>query len=157
MEFGVLGPLLVRDASGPLTVGSAKQRALLATLLLESAQGVVPAQRLIDELWGPNPPATAAKALQVHVSQLRRALGRDGMLVTRPAGYRLELDPQTVDVHRFETLLRDADRRRNSGDYTGALAVLKNALATWRGAALADVALLGPERRKPIGSRACAP
>jgi DNA-binding SARP family transcriptional activator len=75
MEFGVLGPLLVRVPGGPVILGSAKQRALLATLLLETASGLVPAERLIDELWGDDPPATAGTALQVHVSQLRRALG----------------------------------------------------------------------------------
>ena len=63
MQFGVLGPLLVQDTRGPVTLASAKQRALLAILLLETPH-VVPVERLVDELWGDRPPPTAAKALQ---------------------------------------------------------------------------------------------
>ncbi len=62
------------------------------TLLLESSRDVVPAERLIDELWGEDPPATAIKALQVHVSQLRRALGPAQPIITRPTGYAIQID-----------------------------------------------------------------
>ena len=75
MEFAILGPLRAVGAHGPVELKAPKQRALLATLLLAHGEGVVSAERLIDAIWGDEPPATASKALQVHVSQLRRVLG----------------------------------------------------------------------------------
>ncbi|MBV9603967.1 MAG: tetratricopeptide repeat protein [Solirubrobacterales bacterium] len=159
MEFGVLGPLMLRTAEGTLTLPSAKQRALLAVLLLEAPRNVVSAERLIDELWGEDPPATAIKALQVHVSNLRRLLGPTQPVVTRPTGYALELDPDTIDVHRFDSLLSRARSLRSGGDAAGALSALVEALALWRGPALADVELLGPgatEAGRLEGRRAIA-
>jgi DNA-binding SARP family transcriptional activator len=144
MQFGVLGPLLIREANGPVTLTSAKQRALLAILLLETPHNLVPASRLVDELWGENPPATAGKALQVHVSQLRRTLGPEQPIVTRPNGYALHIDPQALDLHRFDALLAQARGQRTKGDLDGALRSLQEALGLWRGPALADVTLLGP-------------
>src|SRR5947209_3486111 len=144
MEFGVLGPLLVRGTDGALALPSAKQRSLLATLVLEARHDLVPAERLIDELWGEAPPATAAKALQVHVSQLRRALGREDLIVTRPGGYAIQIEPGAVDLHRFQTRLARARQLRAGGDLRQALSSLEDALALWRGPALADVTLLGP-------------
>jgi predicted ATPase/DNA-binding SARP family transcriptional activator len=144
MQFGVLGPLLVEDADGPVVLGSAKQRSLLAILLLESPHNAVPAERLIDELWGNRPPATAGKALQVHVSQLRRALGSDQPIVTLPRGYALHIDRWALDLHRFDALLSQARRLRTTGHLDAALKALQDALGLWRGPALADVTLLGP-------------
>jgi predicted ATPase/DNA-binding SARP family transcriptional activator len=144
MQFGVLGPLLIREANGPVTLTSAKQRALLAILLLETPHNLVPASRLIDELWGQDPPATAAKALQVHVSQLRRTLGPQQPIVTRPNGYALHIDPMALDLHRFDALLAQAREERTKGNLDGALRSLQEALGLWRGPALADVTLLGP-------------
>jgi predicted ATPase/DNA-binding SARP family transcriptional activator len=143
MQFGVLGPLLVQDTRGPVTLASAKQRALLAILLLETPH-VVPAERLIDELWGDEPPPTATKALQVHISQLRRALGPDQPIVTLPSGYALHIDRSDLDLHRFDALLAKARRLRTEGDLDGALAALQVALGLWRGPPLADVTLFGP-------------
>lgn len=140
----MLGPLLVKGANGPVTIASAKQRALLATLLLEAPHKVVRTDRLIDELWGERPPATAGKALQVHVSQLRRALGAEQPIVTRPGGYAIHIDRVALDVHRFDTLLAKARRLRTEGDLDGALDALQDGLGLWRGPALADVTLLGP-------------
>ena len=94
----------------------AKQRAVLAALLLAHRDGVVSAERLIDELWGDDPPATAAKSLQVHVSQLRRLLGDGQPIVTRPTGYAIELAPGALDLERFERRLDDARRLRAAGD-----------------------------------------
>lgn len=145
MEFGVLGPLLVRDVSGPVILASPKQRALLTILLLESSHEVVSAERLVDELWGEEPPATAGKALQVHVSQLRRALGERQPIVTRPTGYGLEIAPEALDLNRFNAGLDRARRLRNQDDRPAALGAFKDALAVWRGEkALPDVTLLGP-------------
>jgi predicted ATPase/DNA-binding SARP family transcriptional activator len=143
MEFGILGPLRVAGPGGEIPVAGAKRRALLAVLLLEHRNGVVSADRLIDELWGEHPPATAAKALQVHVSQLRQELGEGQPIVTRPAGYAVELAPGALDLERFERHLEDARRLRAAGDQAGAAAELGAGLGLFRGPALSDVELLG--------------
>jgi len=83
MEFRVLGPLEVAEQGRPLALGGGKQRALLAVLLL-NANDVVPSERLVDEVWGESPPATAAKAVQVYVSRLRRQFGDDRLLTQTP-------------------------------------------------------------------------
>ena len=127
MEFQILGPLEVRDDGEPVALGGGKQRALLALLLLRPNE-VVSSDRLIDELWHGEPPETARKALQVHVSNLRKALG-EGRIVTQAPGYRLRVEPGELDLERFETL-------RGVGDADG----LRSALAIWRGAPLADFA-----------------
>ncbi|HEX5617530.1 MAG TPA: BTAD domain-containing putative transcriptional regulator [Solirubrobacteraceae bacterium] len=121
----------------------AKQRAVLAALLLAHRDGVVSAERLIDELWGDDPPATAVKSLQVHVSQLRRLLGDGQPIVTRPTGYAIELAPGALDLERFERALDDARRLRAAGDLAGAAAALRSGLELFRGTPLADVELLG--------------
>jgi predicted ATPase/DNA-binding SARP family transcriptional activator len=136
VEFEILGPLRVVGAGGEIPVAGAKRRALLAVLLLE--RGVVSADRLIDELWGEEPPATAAKALQVHVSELRKELGDGQPIVTKPGGYAVEPAP-ALDLDRFERLLDDARRL----DPPAAREALDAALALFRGPALADVELLG--------------
>src|SRR6266550_6238470 len=100
MEFGLLGPLEIRTGDGPLPLGRPKQQALLALLLLH-ANRVISREHLIDELWGESPPETAVKAVQVYVSQLRKLLP-PGMLVTRAPGYMLAVDPESVDLLRFE-------------------------------------------------------
>src|SRR5262245_33130184 len=132
MEYRVLGPLEVLGQEGPLPLGGAKQRALLALLLL-NANGVVSRERLIDELWSNDPPETAVATVQVYVSRLRKLLP-DGTLLTRPPGYRLEVEPQTIDLQRFETLLVEARRVEPEGAAT----LLREALALWRGPPLAE-------------------
>jgi DNA-binding SARP family transcriptional activator len=124
----------VLDRDRPLSLGGIKQRSLLAVLLLH-ANEVVSADRLIDELWGEAPPATAAKSVQVHVSRLRKELG-DRRLATRPPGYVLHVEPSELDLARFERLLGDA----RSADSGSAGEKLREALALWRGPALADLA-----------------
>ena len=90
MEFRILGPLEVDDGTGPVRIPGAKERALLADLLVHAGR-VVSADRLIDDLWGDQPPGSPANTLQGRVSALRRALGPGaGLLVTRPPGYLLE-------------------------------------------------------------------
>src|SRR5690348_2927428 len=105
-EFRLLGPLEVRGADGPIQLGGPKQRALLALLLVDAGR-TVSTDRLIDALWGEQPPRTAATSLQNFVSQLRKQLGPD-VLVTKPPGYLLRVDPQQLDVNRAEALLAGA-------------------------------------------------
>ncbi|HET9556177.1 MAG TPA: winged helix-turn-helix domain-containing protein, partial [Actinomycetota bacterium] len=98
MEFGILGPLEVRDEEALVRVPGAKERALLADLVVNTGQ-VVSADRLVEDLWGEDPPGNPANALQGRVSALRRALGSgSGLLVTSPPGYRLEVDPDRFDA-----------------------------------------------------------
>ena len=116
-----------------LELGGAKQRSLLAILLLHSNQ-VVSTDRLIDELWGAAPPATVAKSLQVLVSKLRKHLG-EGRLATLAPGYLLRVDPTELDLALFERLVGEA----RGADPENAARKLRQALALWRGPALADL------------------
>jgi DNA-binding SARP family transcriptional activator len=149
MEFRILGPLEVWEHGRVVALGGPKQRALLATLLLH-ANHVVSADRLIDELWGDQPPATADNLLQGYVSQLRRRLPtrQDGrtprqMLVTRSPGYVLRIERSLLDVHRFEQLVEMARLAMAEGAPERAADALRKALALWRGPALGDVAVEG--------------
>ena len=134
MEFRLLGPLEVADDGRLLALGGAKQRCLLAILLLHANQ-VVSADRLIDELWPDASPATAVRTLHVSVSRLRKELGA-GRVITRTPGYLLQVDRSEVDLSRFEQLLRAA----SGADPATAAHKLREALAIWRGPALADLA-----------------
>jgi DNA-binding SARP family transcriptional activator len=151
MEFGVLGPLEIRRDGLPVLLAGARQRALLAVLLLHAGE-VVSSSRLLDSVWGDDPPAAGTTALRVRVSQLRKALGDDGsLIVTRPPGYVIRIDPACLDLHRFERLLAEGDRGLARGDAAGAASALEQALALWRGPALDDLAseqfAKGPIRR----------
>ena len=108
MEFAILGPVRAVGAEGPVALEAAKQRALLAMLLLAHRDEAVSPERLMDALWGEDPPATAPKALQVHISQLRRALGPGQPIVTRPSGYGVALEPGQLD--RFFATLDEITR-----------------------------------------------
>jgi DNA-binding SARP family transcriptional activator len=146
MEFRVLGPLEVIDDGEPVPLGGAKQRALLAVLLLH-ANTVVSRHRLIDELWGTSPPETAQTALQVHISQLRKRLGREA-ISTRAPGYAINVERGELDLDRFEELVSAASGRSQSPHE--AATALREALALWRGAPLADLddTLARPERTR---------
>ena len=125
MEFRLLGPLEVVDDDGVvLPLGGPRPRALLAQLLLHPNE-VVSTDRLIDGTWGETPPASATNALQVHIHTLRSALGAD-RIVTRAPGYLLRVEAGELDAERFEQLVRNGKP--------------VEALALWRGPALADVA-----------------
>ena len=144
MEFLLLGPLEVRDSDGPIPLGGAKQRALLASLLLH-ANEVLSRDRLIDGLWGAQPPATAAHTVETYVSRLRRALhdaGSDAALVTRAPGYLLRVDPQRLDLTRFGRLAGDGRRALAEANPELAAELLRQALALFRGPPLDDVAFL---------------
>jgi DNA-binding SARP family transcriptional activator len=136
VEFCILGPLDVREGGRSLPLGGPKQRAVLALLVLNAGQ-VVSADRLIDLVWGEEPPDTVKTILQGYVSSLRKTLGAD-TIATRGPGYVLELGPATLDLHRFETLLGEAREASAVSDRATAGAKLREALALWRGPALAD-------------------
>jgi DNA-binding SARP family transcriptional activator/class 3 adenylate cyclase/tetratricopeptide (TPR) repeat protein len=127
LQFRILGPLEVRQGDQLLPLGGAKQRALLALLLL-NANRVVSRERLIDALWGDEPPETAVTSVQVYVSRLRKLFPTE-TLVTKAPGYLLAVDPEEIDLLRFEKLLahsRGADPERRSR-------MLREALTLWRG------------------------
>src|SRR2546428_2599122 len=135
MEFRILGPLEVVDEGRSLPLGGLRQRALLAILLLHRNE-VVATARLMDELWGEKPPATGAKTVHVYVSRLRKTLG-EGILLSRPPGYLLRLEPGQLDLDRFEAFFEEARKSDRAG---GAAAKLREALSFWRGPPLADFA-----------------
>jgi DNA-binding SARP family transcriptional activator/DNA-binding beta-propeller fold protein YncE len=137
MEFRILGPLEFVDGDTIIRPQAAKQRALLGVLLLQPNE-VVSSERLIDELWGERPPATAAKTLQTYVSQLRRLLGAD-VIATRPPGYVLRVEEDAVDAARFRRLTAEGRRLVADGKYEQAHAAYVEGLALWRGLPLADV------------------
>jgi predicted ATPase/DNA-binding SARP family transcriptional activator len=146
VRIGLLGALAVHDDAGrPVRVGGQRVRALL-TLLALDANRVVPAYALIDRLWGDddNRPADAANALQSLVSRLRAALREGGVdarvIESSPVGYRLVIEPEAVDAIAFERAARAGARTLAAGDAARASRTLREALAAWRGPALADVA-----------------
>jgi len=136
MEFRILGALEVRDGGRRVPLGAGKQRATLAILLLHANQ-VVPTERLIDELWAEDPPDTARKAVQVYVTRLRKALGPE-RIRTHDPGYVLELEPDELDLHRFQQLAVKARELRAEGEPAAAASTLRTALALWNGPPLAD-------------------
>src|SRR5947208_16863983 len=127
MQFLLLGPLDVRTDGAVLAVGGAKQRALLALLLLHANQ-VVSRDRLIEELWPEQPPGSAEHSLDHQVSRLRKTLNEPELLVTRAGGYVIQVEPERIDVHRFERLLEEGRGANAECDPTRALARLEEAL-----------------------------
>jgi DNA-binding SARP family transcriptional activator/pimeloyl-ACP methyl ester carboxylesterase len=136
MEFKLLGPLEIRNDSEPVVLAGRKQRALLARLLLD-VNRTIATDRLVDDLWGEAVPESAQKMVQIYVSQLRKVLP-GGMLQTRPPGYAIELDPAAIDVIRFEQLRLEGEAAHAAGNAAGASQRLGDALALWRGEALAE-------------------
>ncbi|HEY2281235.1 MAG TPA: tetratricopeptide repeat protein [Streptosporangiaceae bacterium] len=142
MEFRVLGPIELWSAGRRQDLGRARARSILAMLLL-NPRALVPAETLIDRLWDTQPPAKARESLSVYVARLRaslrQAVGDDLRLLGRAQGYLLEVDPETVDVHQFRRLRRQADTLAASGDHEPAAALLREADGLWRGQALAGI------------------
>ncbi|WP_248958503.1 AfsR/SARP family transcriptional regulator [Sphaerisporangium perillae] len=141
MEFRVLGSLQVVDDTADLTPSAAKVRAVLAMLVLRHNQ-IVSTRELIDELWGERPPATALPTLHTYVYKLRKMLGAGDLaaVVTKPYGYLLATAPETIDVYRFERLVADGWSALERDDAGHATEALSEALALWRGPALANLA-----------------
>ncbi|MDS0132881.1 MULTISPECIES: BTAD domain-containing putative transcriptional regulator [unclassified Amycolatopsis] len=140
MRFGVLGAVAAwRPDGAAVAVGGPRSRTLLALLALDAGR-FVPADRLIDGMYGEHPPDGAANALQSQVSRLRTALKDLAPVEFTAAGYRLVVAPDEVDVHRFERLARDGRALLKNGEHARAAEVLGDALALWRGPAFTDLA-----------------
>jgi DNA-binding SARP family transcriptional activator len=138
LEFRVLGPLEALVRGTPARIGGPRQRALLAVLLAH-ANEVVPVARLVDEVWGDDPPVTAGNVLQTYVSQLRKVLGRD-TITTRGKGYVVAVADGALDLRVFERRANAGARALADGGFATAAAEFRAALALWRGPALADLA-----------------
>ena len=138
MEFRILGSIEAVGDGGPIPLGAPKQRALLALLLL-NANTVVSRDRLVDALWGDTPPKSAVSSLQVYVHGLRQALGGE-RIERHGTGYRLHLDPSSLDLSRFERLVDRAAAALAAGRAADAAEDLGRALDLWRGQPLADLA-----------------
>jgi len=137
-EFGILGPFEVRLGGQPVPLGGLRQRALLVVLVLHANQ-VVSTDRLVDQLWGEQPPARATHTVQVFVSRLRSALASAGdRLLTRPPGYVLEVGVDELDADRCERLYASARVALGAGDPGYAARLLGDAEALWRGPPLAE-------------------
>ena len=146
MEFRVLGTLEATVGGVPAALKAPKQRQLLAAFLV-NPNTVVSVDRLSDILWGDDPPQNAAGTLHTYVSRLRSVLeapgkdaGKTAVLVTRPPGYVLNVDPDAVDAVRFEGLMHQAQRHQDDDEPDRALKCLDDALALWRGDAFAEFA-----------------
>jgi DNA-binding SARP family transcriptional activator len=142
MEFRVLGALAAGPSGAAVELGPPKQRALLAILLLHVGE-IVPVDRLIDLLWGDDPPRTADHSIQIYVSELRKTLeplaGRR-LIVRRQPGYQLDTPGDTVDATHFESLVREGSALLAVGQRAPGARMLRAALELWRGPALSDFA-----------------
>ena len=133
LRYRILGPLEVTNGDAVVALGGHRQRGLLALLLI-NAKRVVATDALSEALWGGQPPRTATTSLQMGVSQLRRLLGVQ-TIETRPPGYVLHVEPEQLDVAVFERLLQRSRKETSAARAT----TLREALALWRGAPLADL------------------
>ena len=137
LEFRILGPLEVLSDDRPIRLGGPKQRAALAILLL-SANRVVSVERLADDLYAGAPPVTAVTQVQRQISELRKLLGAE-TIETRSPGYILRVEPERLDLDRFERWTHDALQAHERGDAQAAADLLGRSLDLWRGAPLADL------------------
>ena len=140
LSFSVLGPLEVRRPDGAaVDLGGPMPRLVLGRLILAEGR-IVPADALLETLWGPEPPERANATLQTYISRLRRALGADDSKALRyeASGYRLDVPAARVDAHRFEELADEGARLLRTADHAGAARVLREALTLWRGPLLGD-------------------
>lgn len=150
MDIKVLGPLEARENGSSIMPSAGKPRQVLALLAMQPGQ-VVTVPTLMEELWGTRLPRSALTTLQTYVMQLRRGIqaalrgcehgpeDAKDVLVTRYGGYVLDVQPDDVDVHRYERLATNGVRAMEAGDYQWAARVLRSALEIWRGEVLVDV------------------
>jgi DNA-binding SARP family transcriptional activator len=142
MEFRVLGPIELWSADRRQDLGPARERCVLANLLLTPG-AIVPADTLIDRLWDSRPPAKARESLSAYIARLRgslrQAVGDSVQLAGRARGYLLDVDPEAVDLHQFRRWRRQADVLAAGGDHDQAATLLREADRLWRGQALAGV------------------
>jgi DNA-binding SARP family transcriptional activator len=138
VRYRLLGPVVALVDGRVVELGGPRHRGVLVVLLTQAGR-LVPASRIIDAVWGDEPPASAANLVQRSVSQLRKAVGHDA-IETRGAGYMARVEPDALDLHVFERLARAGSVALGDGHFEEAAGVLREALALWRGAALADLA-----------------
>lgn len=140
MWFGMLGPLLVRQHDREITVAAARQRVLLAALLIQSGR-VVSAERLADDVWDGDPPGAAHATLQTYVMRLRQVLGHEAgsRLITRPPGYAIEACDDELDMSQFRALCAGGAAAVRAEAWEQACKRLDEALRLWRGPPLADI------------------
>src|SRR5215210_2836168 len=137
MDFALLGPLAVHRDGEEVPLGGPKQRAVLTILLLSGDAGAS-RDRLIEGVWGEEPPPSAPHTLDNYLSRLRKLLG-DGRVTRQSHGYAIDVRPGELDLERFEELLAGGRERLAAGDAEQAATDLRAALALWRGPALADL------------------
>lgn len=138
IRYRLLGPVVALVDERVVELGGPRQRGVLVVLLTQ-AGSLVPASRIVDAVWGEEPPASAANLVQRSVSQLRKAIDQDA-IETRGAGYMARVEPDALDLHVFERLARAGSVALHDGRFEEAAGLLREALALWRGAALADLA-----------------
>ena len=142
VRFRLLGLLGVDTTEGLVDLGPPKQRSVLAILLLH-ANEIVPTDRIIDMVWGENPPRTAEHSVQIYISDLRKVLSNGSsneLIDTRPPGYVINVPPDSIDTLRFERLVREGLSALRTGDVAGGRPKLEKALESWTAAPLADFA-----------------
>ncbi|WP_433759402.1 AfsR/SARP family transcriptional regulator [Nocardia sp. CA-135398] len=143
MEFRILGALDISADGSEIDLGGVTRRAVLGYLLLHDNQ-VVPTSRIRDALWHGDPPPTARKIVQNAVSAIRKVLaGHSATLLTQLPGYRLDVDPETVDLHRFRKLTRLGRAELDAGAPARGRLHLREAIGMWSGNALADLVETG--------------
>jgi predicted ATPase/DNA-binding SARP family transcriptional activator len=142
VEVSLLGPLQVEADGRPVVIGAAKERAALELLALHPGR-TVRTDEVIEALWGTGPPRSARKTVQTYVAALRRVLPA-GVIETEPAGYRLAIEPDQVDVARFEQSVRLAGAALSVGDTEAAVGYLEDGIALWRGSPVEDLAAHPP-------------
>lgn len=138
MEFGLLGPLQVVDDGRMVWIPAAKQRTLLAALMLRAGE-LVTIDELAEATWGAALPTDPRRTVQSYITRLRKLLGGSDLLQSRPGGYVLAVAPDEIDQGRFELLLEQAREAASTGDRHTESAVLRRALGLWRGEPLANV------------------
>ena len=143
LELGILGPVRAVRAGRDVALGGPKQRAVLALLLVDAGR-VVPAEYLAEVLWRGSPPPGAGKTLRSYVSRLRSLLDPEAALVAQGGGYVISIEPDRVDAARFERLVAAGQDALSRGEAAAAAGRFGEALALWRGRALADVAEVEP-------------
>ena len=144
MQFGVLGPLVVRTEHGAVDIGGARQRRLLAVLLANHGQ-IVSLDRLVDMVFDGEPPRSASTTMRSYVARLRRAFTEadadaGGLIATEQGGYGLRVDPEHVDAARFEASIETAQAQLANRDPIAATATLRRGLDLWRGEAYGEFA-----------------
>ncbi|MFK8911957.1 BTAD domain-containing putative transcriptional regulator, partial [Streptomyces sp. YS-3] len=139
VRYRIIGTTQLLNPEGTaVAVGGARLRALLTVLALRPGR-TVPVGHLVDEVWNGEPPADAAGALQALVGRLRRAAGPGAVASVEGGGYRLDAEPDDIDLYRFERLAAEGARALEQGDPAKALSRLEDALALWTGPVLADL------------------